>query len=116
MKKCLCSTIIGLILVLLSVLCTACGTTHCSLKPGMYGFELAIIKNKLTQKTTEKSVDDILDSGNELREWGNLLGFQIYVNDDTEYIRTKDGRYSILDEGLAFEVVAENTLRLHFPN
>ena len=116
MKRRLLLVLLCLFIVSLSLNVTACGTTHCSLKSGMYGFEFAVIKNKFTQEITKKSIDDILNNETQRREWGNLFSFRIFVDDKTEYIKRKDNRYIIIDEGIDFEVAEENTLRLHFPN
>ncbi len=48
-------------------------------------------------------------------EWGNITGFQIYINENTEYFRKKNNRYYVINEGLAFEIIEDDLLCLHFP-
>lgn len=87
-----------------------------SLKLGAYGFEKAIITNKLTQETIERSLDDIIADTVEYRRWGNLFSFTVSINKNTEYVYANDKRCFVLKESLAFEVIEKDTLKLHFPH
>jgi len=115
MKRVAIFALVVLTVILTSVCISACNKSPYSLKNGAYNFEKAIITNKLTKVEMKKSFDDILNDKNDFKEWGNLLSFQILINDDTEYFRKKDNRYYVQNEGLAFEVVGNSHLQLHFP-
>ena len=79
----------------------------------MYGFQTAKLTDLSTNEVTEKSFDDILN--NEFMEWHNLFSFQVLIRQDTKYLCI-DGRYFALDEGLAYEVIGDNALQIHFPH
>ncbi len=100
--------------IFLSLLC-ACGSAKekpIPLKSGTYEFQRAALTNILTGEVTQKTKEDILnDSG----EWGYLSSFSVAVNENTEFIYTKDQRCITLKEGFAFELVGEDTLQIHLP-
>lgn len=102
-------------LLITTVCCSACDHIPFTLKTGTYGFEKAIITNKLTNETIEKNLDEIFTDNTALTEWGNITGFQIYINENTEYFRKKNNRYYVINEGLAFEIIEDDLLCLHFP-
>lgn len=106
------------VMALTFVCSSACNTSESSylLQSGTYGFENAVITNRTTKEITEKSFDDILHNKDDFKAWSNLLGFQIYIDENTEYYCTKDKTYFVCNEGLAFEIIGENALRLHFPS
>lgn len=88
----------------------------CTVKPpypvqsGAYGLEEVFITDKITKETTEKNYDNILND----KEWSKLYIFSVSVNDNTEYLYSKDNRCFFLNVGLAYEVIGENKLQLHF--
>ena len=103
------------IVIIVAVSCAACGDKPpYPLKDGLYGFERAFITDLRTKEATEKDFDDILNNKEDYALWGCLLGFQVGIDENTEYFRKKNNVCFVLNEGLAFEVAAENTLRLHF--
>lgn len=110
--------VFSILIVLLSFFMPACGSANdaCpySLQSGTYGFETATITNILTQETVEKSFDDILNNKDDFKEWGTLFGFQISINEKTEYFRKNGNAYFVVKDGLAFDIIGQDTLRLHF--
>lgn len=104
-----------LIFINITACISACKKPPYPLKSGAYGFEKAIITNRITNETTEKESDDMFNDKNEFKEWGNLFNFQIYIDESTEYFYKKDSTCFVLNKGLAFEVIGENKLQLHFP-
>lgn len=116
MKTSKLSVIIFLTVVLTTLFCSACYKKHYHLKSGTYGFETAIITNKLTSETIEKSFDNIIGNNDDYIKWHNLFSFNVFIDKTTEYFRIKNYRYFVISEGLAFEVIGENKLQLHFPH
>lgn len=109
--------ILSLVIILLFVIfcCCACNKMPYSLQIGAYGFEKTYITNILTKETAEKEVNDILNDDNAYKEWGNLLSFQIKIDENTKYFRDNDNKYFVIFQSLAFEVIDNDTLQLHFP-
>lgn len=87
-----------------------------SLQTGKYEFEKALITNKLTGETIERSFDDIVADTAEYSRWGTLFSFSVNINSNTEYVYKNDNHCFVLNESLAFEIVGNDTLELHFPN
>ncbi len=112
-----------IILVLLSILLVfAFGCSSKKNKPpyplkeGSYNFRTAKIINKISKEENTKSFDEIIENEADFHDWGNLLSFNIIINEDTEYFYNKNKKCYVLNEGIAFEVIAENTLQLHLPD
>ncbi len=115
MKKVLFTVLLAAISFAAVCCCSACAERPYSLKTGVYGFEYALITNKLTDEVQKKGFDDIINDGDAFTEWGNLFSFEIYITDDVEYFCESGDRYFVRSEGLAFEVTGNDTLELHFP-
>lgn len=96
--------------------CSACGRLPYSLKEGFYGFEKAIITHQFTNEMYELDLDAIFTDNDAFNKWSTLTGFQISINKNTEFFRKKENRYFVVQEGLAYEVIEDNVLCLHFPN
>lgn len=110
------------ILFIFSILFTAIIMTSCgankkpySLKLSAYGFEKATITNLITKEVTENLFDDIINDNTEFLQWGWLFSFDVGIYEDTEIVFTSDNRCFVLNEGLAYELTGDNTLKLHFP-
>ncbi|MDE7082155.1 MAG: hypothetical protein K2O89_00425 [Clostridia bacterium] len=97
--------------LLAAIFLCACNSPSYPLKTGAYGFEKAIVTNILTEETGVKYLDDILNY--EYKDWGTILSFSVRVDEDTEYVFV-DGRCLVINEGVAYEVIGENSLMLHF--
>ncbi len=79
---------------------------------GAYGFDKAVITNIITKEETEKVFDDILQDS----DWRWLLSFSVGISEDTTFRYNNDtDSYFTLDGGNAYELVGDNTLKLHFP-
>lgn len=107
------------VLLLAAILLSACHSDNkkpqYSLKFGAYRLKYTTIINITTKETTTKNFDGIINDTLEFSNWGNLLNFGIGINESTEYFYKQDNRCFVLNEGLAFEVIGDNTLKLHFP-
>ncbi len=85
-----------------------------SLKLGTYEFETATLTNIFTEEVEEKTSDELIsDSSEECVKWKFLGNFSVTIKKDTEFIYTKDNRCVVLKGGLAFELIAEDTLQVH---
>lgn len=113
MKK---KIILTIFMMLAAIIMTSCGANKkpYALESGAYGFDKGIITNLTTNEVREKFFDDILSDNTEYLQWGWLFSFLIGINKDTEFIYTKDNRCFVLNEGLAYELIDDNTLKLHF--
>ena len=115
-KRCVFLVLTVLMFIILGTCSSGCKKTTYPLESGVYDLEYAVLTNKATKEVTEKSADDILNDKEVFKEWCNLFSFQAVINADTEYFCTNDNRVFVLNEGLAFEVIGTNTLKLHFPH
>lgn len=115
MKKRLCLLLIVFFTILLSACNSATKNPPYPLVTGGYFFEKAIVTNILTKESFEWDLDDILEDKTIFKEWGNLLSFAVAIDEKTEYIYNDQNRCYVIDEGTAYEIIDENTLRLHFP-
>ena len=110
MKKII-TTLLVLTMFLFCGCSSTCNQSRFLLKYGLYGFETAIITDKLSKEIIEKNEDDILNNQKDWLEWGYLLSFRIDINEKTDCFYRTDGKRFIIDDGLAFEVVGD-TLEL----
>lgn len=86
--------------------------TYESGSAGKYGFDKAIITNLLTKEIAELVFDDVLRNKN----WSWVLSFGFVANTDTEWtynLHTES--WFVINGGNAYELIADNTFRLHFP-
>ena len=118
MKNKLCLIFTTFFIFLLS----ACNTQTPNKKPyplklGTYEFQTATVENLLTNEIEEKTFDSIINDENpeEFKAWSFLSNFSITIKEDTEFFYTKDNRCVVFKEGYSFELVAENTLKIHLP-
>lgn len=94
---------------------SACKKPPYKLEYGVYGFEYATMTNRITKEVSSLYVDEMFNNDDKYDKWKNFLDFLIKVDEETEYFFKKDNRCYVLNEGLAFEVINEKTLQLHFP-
>ena len=80
-----------------------------AIEPGRYEMTTASITNLRTEEITEIAVMDVISD----KEWKWLFGFSIDLNSDTKFYAHKDC-YAHTKGGLVYELIADNTLRLHF--
>ncbi len=112
-------TIQFLLVILFAVFAFAgCGADNAplpySIEAGAYGLDKAIITNLITKEQTEKVFDDIFQD----QDWRWMLSFSIGIgiNEDTTFIYNPDTEsYFVLNGGIAYELIGDNTLKLHFP-
>ena len=102
MKKLILSVLICLISLTSSIYLSACDKCQYSLNSGSY-------------EITTKYADDIIENKNDFLQWNNLLSFSIFINENTEYFKNGNNDYFVVNEGLAFKIIADDTLQLHFP-
>lgn len=77
---------------------------------GRYGLDSAITTDLLTREETEWVFDDIFQNN----DWQWLLSYSVDINRDSHfYIR--EGHWIVAQAGLTYELIADNTLQLHFP-
>lgn len=114
MRKLLIILTLLLTVTFAGIMCS-CNKSPYALEYGVYGFESAVLTNRITKVVEYKDSDDIFNDKEQFDLWNGLFDFMMPVDEDTEYFRLKDKRVYVLNEGLAFEVVGENTLELHFP-
>ena len=105
-----------IVLLAMAIGLTACGGAEnkgpYSIEAGAYGFDKAVITNIITKEETEKVFDDILQDS----DWRWLLSFSVGISEDTTFRYNNDtDSYFTLDGGNAYELVGDNTLKLHFP-
>ena len=115
MKKLILSVLICLISLTSSIYLSACDKCQYSLNSGSYEFEKAVFINKGNNEITTNYADDIIENKNDFLQWNNLLSFSIFINENTEYFKNGNNDYFVVNEGLAFKIIADDTLQLHFP-
>ena len=104
-----------IVLLAATIMLAACSTSNAAISPytieaGRYGLDKAIVTNLLTREETELVFEDIMGTG-----WRNLLSFSIDINQDSQGFYNRDGNYVFVNAGLAYELIENNILRLHFP-
>ena len=100
-----------IVLIMVVNMFTACrsdGTqisaTPYTCKIGSYGYDKGVFTNLLTREITERSFDDIMQDEELNTYWGCLFGFSADICENTKFV-SKDNRWFLLQEGLAFEVI-----------
>lgn len=109
---------VSLMLILLDVL-AACKENQQDVIPytftfGAYEYGLGVFTNKLTNEVVERTFEDILNDKELFKYWHCLFSFSVGIHKDTEFIK-KGNCWFLIYEGLAYEVIGESALKLHFP-
>ena len=116
MKKKLC-LFFSLFLVFLLSSCAVDVTPEkpYSVKSGTYELKTAVITDMFTDETEEITVEQLVVSGPARDQWLYLFNYSLSIDENTQFIYTKDNRWVVIREGFAFELIAENTFKVHLP-
>lgn len=86
-----------------------------SVKSGTYELKTAVITDMFTDETEEITVEQLVVSGPARDQWLYLFNYSLSIDENTQFIYTKDNRRVVIREGFAFELIAENTFKVHLP-